>query len=80
MSKPGVVDPLLALDAAAEARQRVEPSVDVAPQRGDGGGRPVELQRPADVKGRLGGLEVEKRSIQGAEAIGRRHACKKSAA
>jgi hypothetical protein len=32
------------------------------------------------MEGRLGGLEIEKRSIQSAEAVGRRHACKKSAA
>ena len=76
----GVVDPLLAVHAAAEARQRVEAGIDVAPQRGDGGGGAVELQRPADVEGRLSGLEVKKRRVQCAEAVGWRHACKKSAA
>ena len=71
-----IVDPLLALDAAAEARQRIQAGVDVAPQRGDGGGRSLELQGPADVQGRLGGLEVKKRCVESAEAIGRRHAAR----
>ena len=74
-----VVDPLLAVHAAPEARQRVQAGVDVAPQRGDGGGRTFELQRPADVQGRLRGLEVKERCVEGAEAIWRGHACKKSA-
>ena len=76
----GVVDPLLALrrGGGSGAARRAGRRCGAAARRRRG--RPVELQRPADMQGRLGGLEVEKRSIQGAEAVGRRHACKKSAA
>ena len=44
----------------------------------DGGGT-VELQRPADMQGRLSGLEVKERRVECAEAVWWRHACKKSA-
>ena len=74
-----VVDPLLAVHAAAEARQRVEAGIYVVPQAGDGGSGTVELQRPADVQGRLSGLEVKERRVECAEAVWWRHACKKSA-
>jgi hypothetical protein len=72
----GVVDPLVAFDAAAEARQCVEAGVDVAPQRGDGGGRALELQGPADMQGCLSGLEIKEGCVESAEAVWLRHAAR----
>jgi hypothetical protein len=57
--EPVVVDPLLTVDAPAEPRQSVQARVHVATQGCNGGSRPLELQRPADVQGRLSGLEVK---------------------
>ena len=71
-----IVHPLGAVHAPAKARQPVQASVDVTAQRRERRGGAVELQRPADVQGRLSGLEVEERGVQCAEAIGRRHAAR----
>jgi len=48
----------------------------VPAQRGDRGRRAVELERPADVQGRLRGLEIKERCVESAEAVRGRHAAR----
>jgi hypothetical protein len=60
-------------DRAAEARNGLEPGVDVAAQRGERRRRAVDAHRPADVQRGLGRLQVQEGEVEGGEAVGGRH-------
>ena len=74
--EPGIVGPVRVAesergldDAAPEPRERVQSSVDVAPQRREARRRPREAHRPADVQRRPVGLEIEECCVERAQAI-----------
>jgi hypothetical protein len=60
-------------DAAPEARDPVEPRLDVAAQRRQRGRTAVEPHGPADVERRRGAVQVEERRVERAEAVGAGH-------